>query len=423
MCPSGLFVSLSVLGSLVLSVGCRCSSPGAGSSLFQDVRRGSIRRPGFVCLNGNLDPLFFTAARGLAGRGSCRKDAPRAAWLDDGLELDGRMERLVGALPKFRRLLTWMHHITRREPRKLWPDSKWTDADLEAAWLAGLQWLALRVPRADLGELSDLLQAFFIYSRSARRPTVRRLARSLFDRTVKRYVRLWREHSRISNLDEFYDAVSALYYLRRVGSVPDGMQQKMAVTMARWSERELLRSKEGPWHETAARLLDTLVDFYFLDAVGLRPPVDYKKVVRTALRWPFRLALQSNPRAFETETYLATHLVYVLSDFETKPVAGSRVAPLRRYLEGAASFYVQMGDMETLGEIVDCLKILGSSYRSPVIRRSVGALLRAQRPDGSWHDDSGDSYTRYHTTWTALSGLMEYRRLFSRGRQGGHGAR
>jgi squalene cyclase len=43
------------------------------------------------------------------------------------------------------------------------------------------------------------------------------------------------------------------------------------------------------------------------------------------------------------------------------------------------------------------------------MRAGIEFLLSRQNDDGSWGDrDSRSIYTRYHSTWTAMNGLMEY---------------
>jgi hypothetical protein len=44
------------------------------------------------------------------------------------------------------------------------------------------------------------------------------------------------------------------------------------------------------------------------------------------------------------------------------------------------------------------------------IRAGFDFLLSTQNPDGSWGDPKNeDLYSRYHTTWTVIDGLRDYR--------------
>ena len=67
------------------------------------------------------------------------------------------------------------------------------------------------------------------------------------------------------------------------------------------------------------------------------------------------------------------------------------------------------GDVELLGEFVDCLRAFGLPDSDSAVRSGVEYLLASQNADGSWGDvDEIDVHTRYHTAWTAIDGLREY---------------
>src|SRR6185436_8844069 len=66
-------------------------------------------------------------------------------------------------------------------------------------------------------------------------------------------------------------------------------------------------------------------------------------------------------------------------------------------------------DPENGGEFLELLQSLGLTESDPVIRSAMDFFLSAQNPDGSWGDPKAkDIYARYHSTWTAIGGLMEY---------------
>jgi hypothetical protein len=66
-------------------------------------------------------------------------------------------------------------------------------------------------------------------------------------------------------------------------------------------------------------------------------------------------------------------------------------------------------DPETLGEFMDTLRAFGMDESDPLMRSGVEFLLAHQNPDGSWgNKQKADAYVRYHTTWTAMNGTMQY---------------
>jgi hypothetical protein len=44
-----------------------------------------------------------------------------------------------------------------------------------------------------------------------------------------------------------------------------------------------------------------------------------------------------------------------------------------------------------------------------MIQEGFRYLLRTQNADGSWGDLTESPYGRYHSTWTAVDGLRDYR--------------
>jgi squalene cyclase len=52
---------------------------------------------------------------------------------------------------------------------------------------------------------------------------------------------------------------------------------------------------------------------------------------------------------------------------------------------------------------------LGLTDNDRLIRNGIEYLLATQNADGSWGDVAAEStYTRYHSTWTAIDGLRDY---------------
>ena len=62
-----------------------------------------------------------------------------------------------------------------------------------------------------------------------------------------------------------------------------------------------------------------------------------------------------------------------------------------------------------MGEFLDTLKSFGLTTEDPLIRSGMTFIMARQHADGSWGDrDDEDAYTPYHSTWTAINGLMDY---------------
>jgi hypothetical protein len=71
-------------------------------------------------------------------------------------------------------------------------------------------------------------------------------------------------------------------------------------------------------------------------------------------------------------------------------------------------------DLEMVGEVIDCLMAFRVPDTDPLIVKGRTFLLEGQRDDGGWGQDDADDYGYFHTVWTAIDGLRDYK--WSRGR-------
>jgi hypothetical protein len=107
--------------------------------------------------------------------------------------------------------------------------------------------------------------------------------------------------------------------------------------------------------------------------------------------------------------YAVTHLVYALTHYGRWRLCGDLVPEERRFLRSALDWAISQQQPDTVGEIVDSLVTLGVDDGDPMLGRARAFLLEAQEPDGGWGDENGDDYARFHTVWTGLDGVREYR--------------
>jgi plasmid stabilization system protein ParE len=293
--------------------------------------------------------------------------------------------------------------------RPLWPGSRYTRDQLHDALAAGVYWLLARAHRTGAFELSDLQQVFLILRESARDPALRRLAARVGPLLARRFLRLAPLPRATTPSEKLYDHAAGTYFARRFGvTASPRYRRALATAFRRADHQKLLRRTSAA--DPARDLLDELVDLYFPYKLGLPLPDGYANVVTRAARYPFRIVDGETPNELDDRTYLATHVVYVLSDFNESRLHEAELRRVVRFLEQAAPVYLAAGDVETLGEVGDALKIVGRGYADPLIRSIVERLLRGQNPDGSWGKmRDKDRYRRYHTTWTCFNGLLEYR--------------
>jgi hypothetical protein len=122
---------------------------------------------------------------------------------------------------------------------------------------------------------------------------------------------------------------------------------------------------------------------------------------------------------FYSTAYSITHLIYMINNYSVYAVDRECLLPEFEYLRDNLPHVIAMNDPETLGEFLDTLRAFGLTDQDPEIQRGVEFLLATQNADGSWGDPtSPDIYYRFHSTWTAVDGLREYRFLAAEGCMG-----
>lgn len=294
--------------------------------------------------------------------------------------------------------------------KKLYPGSAFDREDLYVALVAGLEWMVHGALKGDAGKLSDYLQVFYILRESAASCALRELGREVGKRLTWRYKRLVKVPSSLSSLETLFDAAAGLFLMRKLGRTHKRLYVGLKAAFAKLPKGRVLRTARGHWYNTAEGILDALVDLYFLNELGLTLSVPYKKVVERALSWKLQEQHTLSQTEFDVQSYLVTHTIYVLSDFDLYELDPELLSNQEDYIKRYLDYYMTMKDVETVGEFGDCLKILGRGYEDEAVRRSVKALLGWQNQDGSWgRMDSPDPYVRYHSTWTAFNGLLEFK--------------
>lgn len=112
---------------------------------------------------------------------------------------------------------------------------------------------------------------------------------------------------------------------------------------------------------------------------------------------------------FQDHAYLATHVVYVLSDFSRTKVSPRDLGPVYGYLRAQSAAVIRYGDPELIAEFVDVFRILGfDESNDPMICQGTRILLKRQHDDGSWGDtEADDAYDAIHPTWVIVDALRD----------------
>ncbi|EKX32552.1 hypothetical protein GUITHDRAFT_121262 [Guillardia theta CCMP2712] len=81
------------------------------------------------------------------------------------------------------------------------------------------------------------------------------------------------------------------------------------------------------------------------------------------------------------------------------------------FLHDNMSTAVELNDPELVGEFIDCLAILGAGDRDVEMIRGRRFLLELEQTMGArgrWTDTDAHFYRHYHTSWCAVTGLMQH---------------
>ena len=159
------------------------------------------------------------------------------------------------------------------------------------------------------------------------------------------------------------------------------------------------RSRYEAWY-------GALIRIYFCERWGLRLPVGYSDVMR--LLPSLRPYPRPRSRHYRDAIYAVTHIVYTLNDYSRSRLPARLVRRERAFLKASMSWAIGRGEADTVGEIVDSLAGCGLADTDPLMMQGRAFILEQQRADGGW-GDADDEYGRFHSVWTCIDGLRDYR--------------
>ena len=156
--------------------------------------------------------------------------------------------------------------------------------------------------------------------------------------------------------------------------------------------------------------MDALIRTYIGERYGVTLGAPYAD----ALQWlptmrPYRGYENGDNPDYYWTVYAVTHVVYTLNDYSVYNLSPRWLPQEFDYLRENVKVNIELGDPETVGELLDTLKSFGLKSTHPLVREGVNYILSQQNPDGSWGEtEEEDIYRRYHPTFTAVDGLREY---------------
>ena len=157
-------------------------------------------------------------------------------------------------------------------------------------------------------------------------------------------------------------------------------------------------------------LCDALLTTYSGDRYGVKLGASFPEIVKLipSLR-PYKGPNGNDDNAFYKTFYTITHIVYTLNDYGMYRLNPAWLPQEFEFLKTNFKQCLLDNDPESMGEFLDTLKAFGLTEQDPLIQQGEEFLLDRQNADGSWGNPKDkDSYNSYHSTWTAVGGLLDF---------------
>jgi hypothetical protein len=355
----------------------------------------------------------------------------------------GRFGILLAALP-IAAAVIW---VATSKPLKkpLWPNSRFTELDRQRSLLRGLEFIYATAsnPKRFDADGEDLLWCFYSLSATAADSELKNRAWRMGQERAREWRRV---NTRVAP-----DAEAAVIWNLAYGGLSaglldvrdDGLKAELQTASRRHTAEEYLHfdpTKEPPPGDVpkdCARckstnprgakvcrkcgaglqmtsryeiLCDALISAHTAARSGVWLGGSYEDVAQWVPKMrPYPTVENAASEGDPYVTYAVTHVVYTLNDYTLYKLRPEWLPQEYQYLKSNLKKVVMQNDPEMLGELMDTLRSFGVDESDPLMQAGVEFLISRQNADGSWGEaPESDSYTRYHTTWTAMNGVMQY---------------
>ena len=328
----------------------------------------------------------------------------------------------------------------------LWPGSPYTKGARAAAMRRGLDFIySLAKARKNFTEHGDdLMWCFATLSLAAADADFKQRTWRMGQELARRWRRANPRVPADASADDVYSLVSGSYGCELLGFPDARMKSALERAAAGFPAADFLYfdpAKEGvpaDIPDTCARcrkednrrgalrcdrcrekltmrdpydiLCDALIATYTGERYGVLQGARFSDVTQWLPRMrPYRGPEGGANESFIKIAYAVTHIVYTFNDYCRYRLKPEWLPDEYAFLKANFRQIIADDDPEALGEFIDTLKSFGMTEADPLIQDGVVFLMKRQLADGSWGDPKErDVYTRYHSTWTAINGLMDY---------------
>jgi hypothetical protein len=293
------------------------------------------------------------------------------------------------------------------------------------AVLSGAHWLRryLRSPRHLAGVAADAVSIFADLGIPARDERLRRFALDEARRMVPRAERHFLRAKGLSSAASLRAAVGLLSLAHELGVPHQRLLDAVSRRFARLPRPDAYFRAQPSQLDKASidDLYNALIGAYDLERAALAFPGRFAgpmrlDVVLAAVARRTWLDADKDRSAdqtdFQDHAYLATHVGFVLNDYDRLALPTRHVRRTLEYLDRHLPLFIKKRDIELVAEVVDLAHSAGRSESSDVtLCRAVRFLLAAQNADGSWGRwwTMKDSYNAVHYSWTVVHALRSAR--------------
>ena len=285
---------------------------------------------------------------------------------------------------------------------------------------------------------ADTCYRFYFIATTSRDAALRRTALAAGRERARHWKRQWYRTRRRFDAATVVDEICASYAAEQLGIAHRKIRSELEAEAARYPVHDLLgfdprsgriprdipedcacgvvnergrrRCRECRRHLAASSRYEVwyhaLITTYFCERWGLRLPAGYSDVMRLLpLLRPYP---RPRSRHYRDAVYAVTHIVYTLNDYSRSRLPARLVRRERVFLSASMPWAIGRGEADTVAEIVDSLAGCGLADTDPLMMQGRAFILEQQRADGGW-GDADDEYGRFHSVWTCIDGLRDYR--------------
>ena len=300
----------------------------------------------------------------------------------------------------------------------LWPGARYTHRDKARAIRRGLEFIYRTAQDENnfADYASDYLWCFHQIASATSDADLAARARDMARERGAAWRRLHPSVPENVDADDVANLVSGEYTASLIGFGNDKIKRDLQRAAGGFTARDFLRfdPTREPIPESLPDRYDVLTDAVVFSYTGERFGVLLGGRLADVLKWvpgmrPYPKFRSANDDQFFHAAYAVTHIVYALNDYTLSRLRPEWLPQEFQFLLDHLPPTIANDDAETVGEFLDTLISFGLTAEHPLIRAGVGYLLSAQHPDGSWGNlKATDVYNRFHPTWTAVNGLMDY---------------